>query len=247
LQLNVSYTYSHSIDDASDGGLFGDGGILNAQDFAAFRASSNFDQRHAFSTSAVYDLPFFKAAGVTNKLLGGWELSGIGMWQTGTPFSAYNGIYGDNAGLGNGVTANAGAGQSYADVISDPHANIPQFDPSSGFGPYVANPNAFADPVGLTLGNSGRNLLRNPGHWNIDMAMYKHFAITESAGVEFRLEAFNIFNHVEYGPLGGDQGGAAGSAGFSSGTSTFVPGSNFLQTGTAYSPRILQLGLKFIF
>ncbi len=247
LQLNVSYTYSHSIDDASDGGLFGDGGILNAYDFAAFRASSNFDQRHTFTSSAVYDLPFFKGSGLSNKLLGGWQLSGIGTWQSGTPFSAYNGILGDNAGLGNGVASGAGAGQSYADVVSNPHQNIPQFDPASGFGYFIANPNAFANPIGLTLGDSGRDFLRNPGHWNIDMALFKHFKITESMGFEFRAEAFNIFNHVEYGPLGGDQGGAAGSAGFSSGTSTFVPGSNFLQVGTAYSPRILQLGAKFIF
>jgi hypothetical protein len=248
LQLNISYTYSHSIDDASDGGVFGDGGILNAYDFPAFRASSNFDQRHTFTTSAVYDLPFFKNPGLANKVLGGWELSGIGAWQTGTPFSAYNGAANpDNAGLGNGVASSAGAGQSYADVISNPYQNIPQFDPASGFGPFIANPNAFANPVGLTLGDSGRNFLRNPGHWNIDMALFKHIPITESMSFEFRAEAFNIFNHVEYGPLAGDQGGAAGSAGFSSGTGTFVPGSNFLQVGTVYSPRILQLGAKFIF
>jgi hypothetical protein len=247
LQVNVSYTLSHSIDDASDGGLFGDGGILNAYNFPAFRASSNFDQRQLFNVSAVYDLPFFKGSGLKDKLLGGWELSGIGLWQTGTPFSAYNGILGDNAGLGNGVTANAGAGQSYADVISDPHQNVPRYDPASGFGPFIANPNAFANPIGLTLGDAGRNSLRNPGRWNIDMALFKHFPIKESIAIEFRAEAFNIFNHTQYGPLGGDQGGAAGSAGFSSGTSTFVPGSNFLQVGTAYSPRILQLGAKFLF
>jgi hypothetical protein len=248
LQLNISYTYSHSVDDASDGGIFGDGGILNAFDFPAFRASSNFDQRHTFTTSAIYDLPFFKNPGITNKLLGGWELSGIGAWQTGTPFSAYNGAATpDNAGLGNGVASSAGAGQSYADVISNPHQNIPQFDPASGFGPFIANPNAFAAPIGLTLGDSGRNFLRNPGHWNIDMALFKHIPITERIAFEFRAEAFNIFNHVEYGPLTGDQGGAAGSAGFSSNTGSFSPGSNFLQVGTVYSPRILQLGAKFIF
>ena len=101
--------------------------------------------------------------------------------------------------------------------------------------------------MGLTLGDSGRNFLRNPGHWNIDMALFKHIPIRESMAFEFRAEAFNIFNHVEYGPLAGDQGGAAGSAGFSSGTGTFVPGSNFLQVGTVYSPRILQLGAKFLF
>jgi len=255
LQMNVSYTFSHSIDDASDGGLFGDGGILNAFDFPAFRASSNFDQRHTFTSSAIYDLPLLKGAGLMNKLLGNWELSGIGQWETGTPFSVYNSAANpDNAGLGNGVASSAGAGQSYANVISNPYQNIPQYSPATGFGPYIANPNAFAAPVGLTLGDTGRNFLRNPGHWNIDMALFKHFPIKESLAFEFRAEAFNIFNHVEWGPLAGDQGGAAGSAGFSSSTGSFVPGPynfpgapNFLQTGTTYSPRILQLGAKFLF
>src|SRR5207245_11767769 len=99
-----------------------------------------------------------------------------------------------------------------------------------------------------SLGDSRRNFLRNPSHWNFDMALFKHFKITESMGFEFRAEAFNVFNHTQWGPLAGDQGSAAGSAGFSSGTGTFVgPGSNFLQTGVAYSPRILQLGAKFLF
>jgi hypothetical protein len=249
LQLNVSYTYSHSIDDASDGGVFGDGGILNGYDFRAFRASSNFDQRHLFNVSSVYDLPFFKGRGLANRILGGWQLSGIGTWQTGIPFSAYNGSgFPDNAGLANGVAAGAVASQSYADVISNPKQNIPPAPPGSGFGPFIANPNAFASPVGLTLGNSGRNFLRNPSRWNIDTALFKRFAVTERMSFEFRAEAFNLFNHVEWGPLGGDQGGAAGSCnnGCSSGTGTFG-GANFLQTGTTYSPRILQLGGKFIF
>jgi Carboxypeptidase regulatory-like domain len=248
LQVNIAYTYSHSIDDASDGGLFGDGGILDAFSFPTFRASSNFDQRHQITASYVYDLPLFRGKGLKNALLGNWQYSGIVIWQTGTPFSVYNGANnGDNAGLGNGVASNAGAGQSYADVISNPHQNIPQFDPSSGFGPFIANPNAFTSPIGLTVGDSGRNFLRNPGHWNVDMALYKRFPIKESISFEFRAEAFNVFNHTEWGPLGGDQGGAAGSAGFSSGTGTFVTGGNFLQTGTVYSPRILQLAAKFIF
>jgi len=247
LQVNVSYTYSHSIDDASDGGVFGDGGILNAFDFRAFRASSNFDTRQLFKISSIYDLPFFKGPGLVNRLLGGWQLSGIAGWQTGTPFSVYNSSdFGDPAGLANGVSSGAGAGQSYADVISDPHQNVPRFDPASGLGPFIANPDAFVAPTGLTLGDTGRNFLRNPGHWNIDMALFKHFAVTERMAFEFRAEAFNLFNHTEWGPLGGDQGGAAGSASFSSSTGSFGA-SNFLQTGTTYSPRILQLGLKFLF
>ena len=245
LQINLSYTYSHSIDDASDGGLFGDGGILNAYNPRAFRASSNFDQRHAFNASWVYELPIFKTPGLAHRLAGNWQISGLAGWQTGTPFSVYNITDAtDNAGLGNGVAAGAGAAQSYADMISNPHQNLPSA--VAPFGPFVANPSAFDLPIGLTLGNSGRNFLRNPSHWNIDMALYKRFLITERVAFEFRAEAFNVFNHVEYGPLGGDQGGAAGSAGFSSGTSSFGAG-NFLQTGVAYSPRILQLGAKLVF
>ncbi len=91
--------------------------------------------------------------------------------------------------------SSAGAGQSYADVISNPHQNIPQFDPASGFGYFIANPNAFANPIGLDPGRlQAGDSLRNPGHWNIDMALFKHFQVTESMGFEFRAEAFNIFN-----------------------------------------------------
>jgi hypothetical protein len=256
LQLSFAYTYSHAIDDSSSGGVFGDGGILNAYDPSGFRASSNFDQRHLLNISYVYDLPFFRGAGLAHTLLGGWQFSGITTWQTGTPFTVYNATqFADNAGLGNG-TASA---QSYADLVGDPHSNITQV-PVEGAGPLVYNPAAFAAPRGLTLGDSGRNILRNPRHTNFDMALFKHFAIRESASVEFRAEAFNIFNHTSFGPLGGDAGSAAGN-GFSSGTSTFScyggPANssgdpsclenNFLHTATAYNARILQLGLKLLF
>jgi Carboxypeptidase regulatory-like domain len=258
LQLSVAYSYSHAIDDSSSGGQFGDAGILDAYHPSAFRASSNFDQRHLLNVSYVYDLPFFRSPGLAHTLLGGWQYSGITTWQTGTPFSVYNSTqFADNAGLGNGIASSAG--QSYADLVGDPNGNITQV-PVEGAGPLVYNPAAFAAPRGLTLGDSGRNILRNPRHTNFDMALFKHFAIRESAGLEFRAEAFNIFNHTSFGPLGGDAGSAAGN-GFSSGTATFscyggpanssgdpsCLSNNFLHTATAYNARILQLGLKLLF
>ena len=145
---------------------------------------------------------------------------------------------------GNGVSSGAGAGQSYADVISDPHQNVPQFDPASGFGPFIANPDAFTTPEGLTLGDTARNFLRNPSRWNFDMALFKRFAIRESMAFEFRAEASTCSITRSGGPLAGDAGSAG--AALSSGTGTF-PGINFLQTGAVYSPRILQLGAKFVF
>src|SRR5438132_9232335 len=74
LQMALAYTYSHSIDDSSSRQ---DGNLVNAFDLLANRASSNFDQRHIFNFSYVWDLPFFRNPGLTNKLLGGWQYSGI--------------------------------------------------------------------------------------------------------------------------------------------------------------------------
>ena len=87
LQLSASYTYSHSIDDVSSAA---DTSFLDSYDLAVNRSSSNFDQRHVFTLSYIYDLPFFKGSGLTHTLLGGWQWSGITGIQTGTPFTVTN-------------------------------------------------------------------------------------------------------------------------------------------------------------
>src|SRR6185437_5353187 len=95
---------SHSIDDASSGG---DGSFVDSYNPAFTRASSNFDQRHVFSLSYIYSLPFFRGTGLTHAVLGGWQWSGITSIQTGTPFSVTNAgegqVSSDNAGVGNGI------------------------------------------------------------------------------------------------------------------------------------------------
>jgi hypothetical protein len=260
LQLSAAYTYSHSIDDGSD---WGDASLLNTYNLSAFRASSNFDQRHVFNIGYVYDLPFFKKSGLTNKILGGWEWSGITTIQTGTPFSVYNGgggfTPGDNAGVGNGV-ATAG---SYPDVVGNPRQGTPN-NAGTGFGPYFYNPAVFVAPVGLTFGDAGRNTLVNPRRTNFDMALLKHFNVTESKYFEFRAEAFNIFNHTEWAWLGGDSGSAASNTPFGSPTNSIgcygganlsanntpsspCAGNALLQANAVHNARILQLALKFIF
>ncbi len=115
LQLSLAYTYSHSIDDSSSAR---DAIILNTYDLARARASSNFDQRHQFNLGYVYDLPFFRTPGLSHKLLGGWQWSGLVTLQSGTPFSVANGVVGDNAGVANNVSVNSA--QSYPDVVGDP-------------------------------------------------------------------------------------------------------------------------------
>src|ERR1700687_5134391 len=221
LQMSLSYTYSHSIDDASSSA---DSGFVDSYNFKRNRASSNFDQRHVFTASYIYDLPFFKAHGLTHSLLGGWQYSGITSFQTGSPFNVTNGganngttvsVAADNAGVANGV----GTG-SRPDLVGNPNGAIPAGYTSNIFGPLLVNPTAFAAPQGLTFGNTPRNVARNPHQINFDMALYKHFAIKESAALEFRAEAFNVFNHTEWGYIAGGSGSAAGNGSFTGGSSS---------------------------
>jgi hypothetical protein len=231
LTLSIAYAYSHAIDDSSDRS---DNTILNAFDVANNRASSNFDQRHNMSISYVYSLPFFRAAGLAHNVLGGWQVSGITVAESGQPFTVTNGLgfFGDNAGVGNGVAA---AG-SHPDLASDPRAGFtPNQDPTVR-GPLFYNPNAFKAPTGLSFGNVGRNTLTLPGRLNFDFGLFKRFAINERTGFEFRAETFNLFNHTQYGGNGNSGINAA-----------FLPGSNFMHLSSAHDPRRMQLGLRFYF
>ncbi len=257
LSLDAAYTYSHSIDDASDRY---DAGFVNSYNPSANRASSSFDQRHLLNVGWVYDLPFFKNAGLKHSLLGGWQWSGIASFSTGSPFSITNGAnFPDNAGVGNSVGTS-----SYPDLIGNPKAGIPSASSlsSGAYSEFLYNPAAFAAPQGLTFGNAGRNILRNPNRTNFDMALFKDFAIKERLTLEFRGEAFNVFNHTEWLPIAGDAGSGAGNN--SSGTngmscyggpnssagdpSCVGPGgANLLQIGGAHVGRIVQLGAKLIF
>jgi hypothetical protein len=272
LELTAAYTYSHSIDDSSDGA---DTGFVNAYNMNAYRASSNFDQTHNISIAYVYDEPFFKEKGLARTLLGNWEWSGITVIQSGTPFSVYNlgyqGVTGDNAGVANSVATAA----SYPDLVGNPRSGVSSAAfggdlTGDGYGPLLFNPSAFVQPTGLTFGDAGRNILRNPWRTNFDMALMKHIPVTESKYFEFRAEAFNVFNHVEYNWLGGDAGSAANNGGFGTATNgiscyggannsagdqscaTGAPGLGgnpnplFRPSGT-HLPRIMQFAVKFIF
>ena len=247
LTLSLAYTWSHSIDDSSDRY---DGSFVNSYDLASTRASSNFDQRQLLNISYVYDLPFFTKAGLLHSAFGGWQISGLIESQTGTPFSITNGTtYGDNAGVGNGV----GTG-SYVDVIGNPKATPAPTQVLGVQGPLLFNPGAFADPTGLTFGDAGRNILNNPARTNWDSGIFKRFYIghSEARAFEFRAEGFNILNHTQWSGVNSGTtcyGATSNSAGDPTcvyGNST-TAGSTFLHPSGAHNPRILQLGLKFIF
>ena len=239
LQFSAAYTYNHAIDNSS--GRF-DFNVVDSYNPGASRASGNFDQRHILNIGYIYDLPFYKERGVASTLLGGWQFSGITTFQTGTPFSvANNADFSDNAGVANGF----GSG-TYADLIGDPGTPPPTKFVEDIAGPLLFNPAAFAAPRGLTFGNSGRNLLRNPRRTNFDMALFKNVAISNDKAFEFRAEAFNVFNHTQWAGINSGMtcyGGPSSSAG----DPTCLVSSNFLHPNSAHRARILQFGVKFIF
>src|SRR5207249_4900302 len=189
LTLSFAYTYSHSIDNSSDRY---DGAFVNTYNLANNRASSNFDLRHNLAISYVYALPFFKGSGLTHHVLGGWQVSGITIAQTGTPFSVTNGTdFGDAAGVANGV----GTG-SRPDFVGNPQVSS-QVNVPGIRGPLLFNPAAYAVPTGLTFGDVGRNTLSNPGRLNFDFGLFKRFSFTETRALDFRWENFNLFNHTQ--------------------------------------------------
>jgi hypothetical protein len=251
LQLTLAYTYSHSIDNSSDRY---DSAFVDSYDLASYRASSSYDQRHIFTVSYIYDLPVFRhAPGFKGSLLGGWQISGITTAQSGEPTSIINGGFYDNAGVGNSV----GSG-SYADLVGDPHGPKPTFDQVPGivYGPLLYNPGAYTQPTGLTFGNSGRNSLAGPGRLNFDMGVFKRFRVTESKSLEFRAEAFNVFNHPQWTGVNNSSCGYVTDSGSgNSGSNDCVNGNadngeaptNFLHPSGVHMPRIGEFGLKFIF
>ncbi|HEY6291499.1 MAG TPA: carboxypeptidase regulatory-like domain-containing protein [Terriglobia bacterium] len=238
LSLTLAYTYGHSIDDSSDRY---DTNFVNSYDLESTRASSNFDQRQIFTFGYVWELPYHSGAGWAHKVFGDWEFSGITTAETGTPFSITNGVYGDSAGVGNGIGSS-----SYADIIGNIQSKPSQVNVPNFPGPLLYNPAVFAQPQGLTFGNAGRNILYSPGRLNFDMGLFKHIPIKEKTSIEFRTEAFNVFNHTQWNGVNSGfscVGGANNSAGDPSCFGT----TNFLQPSGAHNPRILQLGMKLIF
>jgi hypothetical protein len=292
LVVGGAYTYSHSLDEASDRAT---ANFANSLDLKSNYASSDFDERQLLSVDYIYDLPLmgllnrftsfsnqpdeddsasadkagtpgWQTAQWLKMALNHWQLSGIIAYQSGTPFSVVN------AGSATGVGAadNAGVGDalgigSFADRIANPRGVKPQnLTNGPNFGPLLLNPSAFAAPRGLTFGNSGRNSVNNPSRTNFNMSLLKHFStFGQEDNIEFRAEAFNVFNHTQFRIYDPSHPGNSGnnvvncygpiyaqySAGFPGDeqNQSCLAGNSFLHPVDAHDPRILQLGLKLAF
>jgi hypothetical protein len=192
--------------------------------------------------------------------LDGWELAGVSTFQSGTPFTVVNSAAStgismtDNAGVASGL----GIAASYPDVVS---GTCYATSNSQSVGPLLGSPCQFVAPRGLTFGDAGRNSLNNPSRFNSDLALLKHYQIKESATLEFRAEAFNIFNNTQFEIFDLNNPGSSGnnviscyagpnySAGYQGGQGgpNCVTGSSFLHPVDAHRPRTLQFGVKLSF
>ncbi len=194
LLATLAYTWSKSTDSKSAaagiGGSAFNGwqGFLNNHDPARDHGLSDFDVDHRVVASFVWNLPFGKgekvagdATGLTQAIIGGWQLNGIYTWQRGFPIT----IQAVDVG---GVLDTFGTNR--ANIVGDIHSG-------GGTTTQWFNTAAFAQPALGQFGDSGRNILRGPGINNLDLALFKNFSLPKST-LQLRVEAFNAFNHPQW-------------------------------------------------
>ena len=267
LQLLGSYTYAKSIDNAS-GGVSGGAGVDsgpilgNQHDNRANRGVSDFDRTHRFVLSYLWDLsrPALAAKSTAGRLLfSDWQVAGIITAMSGMPIdivdSGAGSFYGLNA-------ANALARPNYASGATRGTAtrNIPPgyfFNPFAFARPTVlagqlipsSNGTATAGATGTDFGNVGRNVLRGPRQTNVDFSIIKRFPISEAKNLEFRVEFFNLFNHVNFAnPISNFN--AVPSSNISPTTGQIInnnPGDFGRINSTSNNPRLIQFAVKLNF
>lgn len=221
LQIGVAYTFANTLSYTNAANLGFPNPPQDTNNIRGDRGPSPFDVRQIFNTDFLYTLPLprlFKdyTSGGAKTLLGGWQIGGIYSAATGAPLN---------------VTQSTTHQSSRPNFIGgDPYAPNPEATLQ-----YLA-PSSFARvPIGmggapLRPGNVGRNALRAPGFWNIDLALSKNFRFKERYGLQIRCDMLNAFNHTNF-----------------SGISTGIDAANFGRFTSTRGARLIQLNGRFTF
>jgi Carboxypeptidase regulatory-like domain len=236
LSYQVAYTYSKSIDEGSSGWFGVEGqSLTDPYNIKGSRGPSGFDLTHTLSFNAVAEIPVGKGKrfSTNNKALdyvvGNWQVNSIFSARSGTPYNVYYGAS-DLAGTGNVSWAQ----YERANLVGDPNSGSCPDGSRVGSASCFFNTSAFAVPAKGTFGTSGRDAFRSAPYWDVDLSLFRQFPFGETRRLEFRAEAFNVFNTVIYGQPGND----------------ISNGSTFGKvTGAAFgtNARQLQIGAKIIF
>ena len=231
-ELTGAYTYSHGIDDVSD--VFDVAGAFvlpqNDRNLNAERGNANFDMRHRFAFSSVFEFPglrkFDLATGAKRAFLGGWNLSSIVMAQTGQPFTVntsydinLDGNLTDRLNTTNGLTITDDRRQRIIVTTNNPGSLLP---------PVINNGTGTVTPLD---GAVGRNTFRSSGAFKVDLTVIKYFRIAEGHDIVLRVESFNLFNRSHFGiPVRILEAPSFGTS-----------------VNTTINPRQIQIALKYVF
>jgi hypothetical protein len=191
-QVGIVYTYSKTIDQND---TEANSGVTWAyyQDLARNRALAGFDRTHNLEIYSVYNSPFGKHqrwlnSGVGGKILGDWNVTPVLSRYSGSPFFV----------TASGSSCNCPGNTQTADqvepkvaILGGHGANAPYFDPL-----------AFAPVTAARFGTSGRNILRGPGFFNLNLSLVRDFRLTEQLKLQFRAEAYGLTNTPNFGTLG---------------------------------------------
>jgi hypothetical protein len=241
----ANYTYGKVLDNVTEGGL-GDyfnvsghgldySGVQNIQNPGADRGPSEFDVRHRFTLSGMWALPSPKGSPALNKVLGGWQLNTIVSLQSGRPFDVYcglawfqgcdfnmDGLQYDRPNRPANVKTSGFSNQQLRNGIF----KVTDFCPT-GLVPFFLGTPCL--PVG-TNGNLSRNAFRGPAFKEVDLGLSKDTKVRERLTIQFRADAFNLFNRVNLFNPDGNLGSPT-----------------FGRSTAAFAPRVIQLGLKILF
>jgi len=227
--MQLAYTFAKSLDAGSVADADGGTEQNPANPLVGEYGRSDFNQKQLLRVNGVWNLPQFKNLGLAQYAAGGWEVTGIVGYSSGTPFSVTTGSAAPWLGAGRDI------GSLRLNVTgTNPCTGCGSRDSwtSFGTGTYF-NPAAFATPLGTlgTFGNSGRNLLVGPSTINADMSAVKNFPLPrENAKVQFRADFFNLFNHAPF-----------------NNPTTSLSSSTFGKITSAGNPRQIQLALRLNF
>jgi outer membrane receptor protein involved in Fe transport len=226
LRFLASYTFSKSMDDTSGGSttifseITGDESNLRSS-----KGVSDFDRTHRLVVNFSYEIPNFggryRSSGAGKRIFGGWMLSGVTIWQSGTPFTisdsgggTFFGTTGSRANYAPGASAATASYSTPVEQRLNAYFNVAAFT-----------------KAGTYFGNVGRNTMRGPRQRNFDFSLNKRTAITEKLQTEFRTEFFNAFNMVNFAsPAGNVNSSGVG-----------------IIKSTNGNPRVIQFAMKVIF
>jgi hypothetical protein len=221
--LKGAYTLSRAMNVGDDDGAAYP--WAQPSQFSRNYAPAGFDRTHVAQMGFVYQIPFMKTStSPIAYVFKDWQVNGIAAWLSGRPFS----IGGTNGGL------QQSGGLQTINVVGDAKPGFGEAGPDERW----YDPAAFAQPVGATWGNSGRNAFRAPGNWNLDASLFRTIPFGANKHVELRIESQNVMNHPQWGT-----------------PNTSFTDPNFMKIrdyaggsqGAWRAPRTVQLGVRFAF